>query len=1019
MASYMTSAKEAFVPTQLYQPPIEALANMLSYKQGQYNAGFDAVKSSDSTLLNASLTKEANQMDREKYLTGAREQLKNLSSVDLSMSKNVAAAQSVYQPFFDDKDMQADMLSTRRNQQEISKFNSFKPEKGSFEYADQRNLQDMYNGMEKIRGAAKGDMSVYQDRRGFVPFTDLTAYTADLAEKMKFAVKSVDEKGQVVYKMQNGAKSMGNWTTFIDGATQDRFNGQFQVLARYEKEEGIKKAKHMITTLDPTRDARTVSDNEALSAYVKDSFATTYDKLHNHIIPEYQTSIGKIEKQIKDLANSDNPQAVQLAEQLNAERSAQMKALTGYIEQRDGVDPTKVDAYNKSVQAFMVNPEGNFFQKIRTTTISNLAKMYASNESQDVEPNKAFEMADKMRHEAVMENLAVQKGKNEDEEHRMKVAGVWNVDGNTPGGGSGGSNSGSGSGSGDKTGTKKQDYNTPIYQGNAGNMATAETPAQRFATEQTQRYDAAHNMILDPRYIARVLSDSSNGAVSFQDVSLFTGAMTTPGKGYSSYTPEEKAASDKVSKFLDNKGFNVSGKGKYGVSNAILAYAGKYFNELPPEEKWDANTVALHKQYAEARDLLVQHNALESQKSEMIKGYAKDPMFNKITVDRGGVRDFVNASDIAGNFKDIQAKDNKGNIVTLTAKQLGEAYLNNKLVASVTGTAMGGYYAGTSSKFKLNDVEYNLDPATMSSVMTGYNHVSSAMGDPKTISETLRKLQADVVPNLKGYQDKTGQMAQSFSIPMSKEGKGDILATRVVSQATLPGNFQNPRVDGVINNDVEPLIQKINTMSADTQKEFLSDVKWITKGSTGAPSMMISLKPDLTEKQLENLGITKDFVGKQIELPLNPASNAPDLQRFLHPSGGFLKFNNFLNGETLTADPFEKSLDFDYQVIPTKSAGKVVGAHIIINRKAYVFDPVNKKYDYVLNPDLNGKPYERDINIEDVNIDNIKESIDAEMTKHVNYNSGIMKQIKAQGQVKTENQRTVNTAISKIIDGWK
>ena len=87
MPSYLVPAQQSFVPTQLYQPDFESIGGILRTKQMQYDQGYNQLKSTFNSILNAPITSDENKIARQGYIDQAREQLKNLPRADLSIQQ--------------------------------------------------------------------------------------------------------------------------------------------------------------------------------------------------------------------------------------------------------------------------------------------------------------------------------------------------------------------------------------------------------------------------------------------------------------------------------------------------------------------------------------------------------------------------------------------------------------------------------------------------------------------------------------------------------------------------------------------------------------------------------------------------------------------------------------------------------------------------------------------------------------------------------------------------------------------
>ena len=120
MASYFQGGIDFVPPGTPFTPNYNLILSTLQYKQNQYDVGFEQLKSTRSLLDSPMLTNVAKGR-RDQILANAEQSLKNLSQVDLSLSQNVAAAKSVFQPFFEDDLIAHDMAQTKSWSAEIQR----------------------------------------------------------------------------------------------------------------------------------------------------------------------------------------------------------------------------------------------------------------------------------------------------------------------------------------------------------------------------------------------------------------------------------------------------------------------------------------------------------------------------------------------------------------------------------------------------------------------------------------------------------------------------------------------------------------------------------------------------------------------------------------------------------------------------------------------------------------------------------------------------------------------------------
>ena len=84
MATFIPNITDVFPKPVLAETDFNFVDKVLQRKQGLYQQGLEKVKNSYDSILYAPLTDKENFPIRDKYITQAKEDLKNLSSSDFS-----------------------------------------------------------------------------------------------------------------------------------------------------------------------------------------------------------------------------------------------------------------------------------------------------------------------------------------------------------------------------------------------------------------------------------------------------------------------------------------------------------------------------------------------------------------------------------------------------------------------------------------------------------------------------------------------------------------------------------------------------------------------------------------------------------------------------------------------------------------------------------------------------------------------------------------------------------------------
>jgi len=120
MATYLQGVTD-YIPNVTFNPDYNFFQGALATKQGQYDQGWEQINSAYNSILNAPLTRGANQERRDEWLGNMESQLRKISNSDLSLPQNVDAARGVFKPFYEDDHMVYDITWTRHWNQEMQR----------------------------------------------------------------------------------------------------------------------------------------------------------------------------------------------------------------------------------------------------------------------------------------------------------------------------------------------------------------------------------------------------------------------------------------------------------------------------------------------------------------------------------------------------------------------------------------------------------------------------------------------------------------------------------------------------------------------------------------------------------------------------------------------------------------------------------------------------------------------------------------------------------------------------------
>lgn len=114
MATFIPQIQANIPDLEMYDPNFELINNWLETKQSRYDQGRIEVSKAYQTIQNLPLTDEMNITKKNQFLKDAENEIKRLSSVDLSLEENVRAARQIFNPLLKDEDILTDATFTSK-----------------------------------------------------------------------------------------------------------------------------------------------------------------------------------------------------------------------------------------------------------------------------------------------------------------------------------------------------------------------------------------------------------------------------------------------------------------------------------------------------------------------------------------------------------------------------------------------------------------------------------------------------------------------------------------------------------------------------------------------------------------------------------------------------------------------------------------------------------------------------------------------------------------------------------------
>ncbi len=184
MRQYFSNITPVFPDPVLYSPDFGYFDKMLQRKQQQYDKGFAQI-SKMWDYISRPVTNQYNSQIRDAFLKQAKENLKNISSLDLSDYQNVQNALNVFAPYYKNTNLIGDQEFTQFLNDEEAKANSYRDQDGG-KYFNENNLADLRIQREDFSKANPDDWKYYyNNRRGYQPYYNTSEERMKAMEKFK------------------------------------------------------------------------------------------------------------------------------------------------------------------------------------------------------------------------------------------------------------------------------------------------------------------------------------------------------------------------------------------------------------------------------------------------------------------------------------------------------------------------------------------------------------------------------------------------------------------------------------------------------------------------------------------------------------------------------------------------------------------------------------------------------------------------------------------------------------------
>ncbi len=221
MATYLPGVTDYIPQLQPFRPDFNFYSSALQMKQGKYDAAHQQLSNLYGSLLNAPMLREQNIATRDEFFKVIDEDIKKMSSMDLSLQQNVDAAGAVFNQLLDNKNVVKDMVWTRNWQNEHKRAEGFRdcvdPKKcgGAWWDGGVRALNYM---AEEFRGVTDQEAMNFGSAR-FTPYQNMLEKAMGVAKESGLNITMDTIQGGYIVTTKNGPN--------LVGPLQNLFTGMF------------------------------------------------------------------------------------------------------------------------------------------------------------------------------------------------------------------------------------------------------------------------------------------------------------------------------------------------------------------------------------------------------------------------------------------------------------------------------------------------------------------------------------------------------------------------------------------------------------------------------------------------------------------------------------------------------------------------------------------------------------------------------------------------------------------------
>jgi len=220
MASYIQGSTDYIPQAQPWTPDYNFLGNVLQNAQSKYDQNYKQLSKTYGTLLNSPMLREDNNAQRDEFFKMIDNDIKKISGMDLSLQQNVDAASTVFDSFYQNKEMVKDMVYTKNYQRQIEIGDSYKNCLDEAQCGGQyweEGMRALQYGAEEFKTASR-EQTLGMSNKEFTPFINVHEKAIKIAKEADLNVTQDIDTGKWIITKKNGELIQGGLYALFNNA---------------------------------------------------------------------------------------------------------------------------------------------------------------------------------------------------------------------------------------------------------------------------------------------------------------------------------------------------------------------------------------------------------------------------------------------------------------------------------------------------------------------------------------------------------------------------------------------------------------------------------------------------------------------------------------------------------------------------------------------------------------------------------------------------------------------------------